>query len=441
MVITLRVFLPLLTALGLLAAPALLRAQDEEASSLADGFEEKVSTIASHAVSGLAGSAGHLPGVSLAEGISEVTGVAISPLLGVSAVGAWKYWQTAEASRASLPWFCQPWAWGSGLAMIALCFLKDVLGSLVPGILKKPLDWLELFENKASALVASTAFVPLIALAMAEYQKIGPESTAMTFPSGPGLAAWPLADLLGAALQSPWVTVPLTLTLFAVIWLASHALHVLIALSPFALLDAVLKLVKLAVLVLLTTCATMIHSVSPVPALLVCAVIALFSALVARWSFRLLVFGAVMVGDLLLRRRLKPEDVRSEGVRAFLARPCHGLRARSRGRLTVEAAAGRWFFTRRPWLFLPEQKTELPAAGWVLVKGLLYPSLCRRDTPEAKPRRICFLLPRYRGLEPCLAAHWGGLEVLESPLARGFQAVRQWLSELLSGADERSAAV
>jgi hypothetical protein len=90
-----------------------------------------------------------LPGVTLSQGITEITGVAISPLLGVSAVGAWRYWKTPTAERAELPWYARPWAWGTGLALLSLCFLKDSLGTAVPGILKKPFDMVELFENKA----------------------------------------------------------------------------------------------------------------------------------------------------------------------------------------------------------------------------------------------------------------------------------------------------
>ena len=45
-----------------------------------------------------------LPGVSLSQGISEITGVAISPLMGVSAVGAWTYYKTEPHLRHRLPW-------------------------------------------------------------------------------------------------------------------------------------------------------------------------------------------------------------------------------------------------------------------------------------------------------------------------------------------------
>ena len=86
------------------------------------GQEAETSSVADHLKEELL-----LPGVSLAEGVSEITGVAISPLLGVSAVGAWKYWQADEEMRARLPWYCHPWIWGSGLALLGLCFLKDFL--------------------------------------------------------------------------------------------------------------------------------------------------------------------------------------------------------------------------------------------------------------------------------------------------------------------------
>ena len=67
-----------------------------------------------------------LPGIGLAEGITQVTGVAISPLLGVSGVGAWQYFRTPETLRDQLPWFCHPVAWGIGAGLLALCFLKDL---------------------------------------------------------------------------------------------------------------------------------------------------------------------------------------------------------------------------------------------------------------------------------------------------------------------------
>ena len=72
------------------------------------------------------------PGIAAAETLSQVTGIAISPLLGVGAVGAYRYIQTPSAQRAKLSWYAQPWFWGPALLIVGLCFLKDALGPAVP---------------------------------------------------------------------------------------------------------------------------------------------------------------------------------------------------------------------------------------------------------------------------------------------------------------------
>ena len=101
-------------------------------------------------------------GVELAQTLSTVTGVAISPLLGVGAVGAWKYYHTLPEKRANLPWFAQPAFWMPALLLVAIVGIKDILGTAAPTALKKPFDIAEAVENKISGLVAAGAFVPLL---------------------------------------------------------------------------------------------------------------------------------------------------------------------------------------------------------------------------------------------------------------------------------------
>ncbi len=389
-------------------------------------FEQKVARIAGHMLPGATDGASLLPGIGLAEGISEITGVAISPLLGVSTVGAWKYWQTPPSARAHLPWFCQPWAWGAGMGILSLCFLKDVFGTLLPGIFKKPLDWLELFENKASALVASTAFVPLVALAMSECQHIRPEQAGLT-PLGSSLAQASVADILAFGIQSSWFSIPLSLALFAVVWLTSHTVHVLIALSPFGLVDSALKLSKLAVLGLLTAATALIQTLGPAPVLLLCGVIAVTSLLLANWAFRLMVFGTAMVADLLGRRKSSSQEVSQDGVTGFLSRPLSGASTRCRGRIQ-SSADGAGYFIRRPWGVLPLQTLHLPEGELAVQKKLLHPQLMHRATPASKWRSVCTLMPRYRGCEDAISRLLG-CQVIDSPWMSGFKAAWQWLYE------------
>jgi hypothetical protein len=86
------------------------------------------------------------PGTAAAETISQVTGIAISPLLGTAGIGAVRYFRTPEAQRDKLSWYAQPWFWGPALALIALVALKDSVGTALPPALKKPFDVAEVFE-------------------------------------------------------------------------------------------------------------------------------------------------------------------------------------------------------------------------------------------------------------------------------------------------------
>lgn len=367
-----------------------------------------------------------LPGTSLAEGISEITGVAISPLLGVSTVGAWKYFHTEENLRSRLPWYCHPYAWGTGLSLLSLCFLKDFLGAAAPALVKKPLDFLELFEDKLSALVASAAFVPLVALAVAQFQQIQPDQTSLGL-SGSGLAVMPLGDLAQYSMHNPWITITVGIFAFCVVWLSSHAINVLIALSPFGIVDAGLKLAKLALISLITISAAL----NPYLGAALSLVFILIGALAAGWSFRLTIFGTLMGRDFLLNKRATAEQVRESGVKGFLARRFQGVPVRTYGTLK-KSAEGCVTFVYRPWLVLPQMRISVEDAGMVVCKGLLHPSVSHRKTEVSAPRSTLILLPRYRRVEESIAIRYGCQEVINSALMRGFKAMRQWLTDILS---------
>ncbi len=100
----------------------------------------------------------------LAETVSMITGVAISPLMGVGAVGAYDYFKAKTAEeKAKLPWFANPLFWVPALLLVGACFLKDTAGIALPTVLKKPFDVAETVEHKISGLVATGAFVPIAA--------------------------------------------------------------------------------------------------------------------------------------------------------------------------------------------------------------------------------------------------------------------------------------
>ena len=245
------------------------------------------------------------PGTELAHAVSEITGVAISPLLGVSAVGAWKYFhaQTPQ-QRARLPWFAQPWFWIPAFVLVSACFLKDTVGIAAPRLLKKPLDVADALEHKISGLIATGAFVPLVIEVFPPAQPDASLSGASGF-----LAAIDLSWLGNGLL------VPIAMLAFFIVFLASNAINVLILLSPFAVIDAALKGFRLLVLLTVTVTAFANPWLGAVWALIIIGI----AYFIAGWSFRLSQLGTVFLWDILtLRRRRFLLD--SSANRMFLAR-------------------------------------------------------------------------------------------------------------------------
>ena len=81
------------------------------------------------------------PVAPIATAISTVTGIAISPLLGTSAYGAYKYFTAKDAAaREALPWYSKMSFWLPALLLVAVCAAKDAFGTVVPPGLKNPLD-------------------------------------------------------------------------------------------------------------------------------------------------------------------------------------------------------------------------------------------------------------------------------------------------------------
>lgn len=366
-----------------------------------------------------------LPGITLAEGISQATGTAISPLLGVSAVGAWKYFQTPVELRHLLPWYCQPWAWGTAFVILGFIFIKDVLGTADPALIKKPFDFAELYEDKASALLALVGFIPLITAAMAEATAIPLRSSAEAgVPAALGLAAVAGPGMPEVGWVKMAIYLPLMMGCFLVVWLSSHAINVLIALSPFGMVDAMLKAAK-AALMLVVAGATYLH---PLLGLAVCLPIILLAMMLSGWAFRFMVFGSVFGWDLLLRRKAKPDQIKS-GVKCFSARRLPGAPKRTYGTLSVNTL-GMPVFRHRKWLIMPAQEVAMDPPPDGIITGVVHPSITSTHGLGA-PLPVYLLPPRYRNCTAEIGQYLGIQNVSESGFKRGLGNVRLWFSEVL----------
>jgi len=355
------------------------------------------------------------PGAVLAQNISLLTGIAISPLLGSSAYGFYKWyqWQNApEEQRTSLPWFAQVWFWLPGLLIVAVCFIKDTAGNALPTAVKKPFDIIEAFENKFSGLLATGAVVPFLMM-MAKDSAV-PQAMLSTM----GLAAADLTWLYNL------VIIPISMIAFFFVFLASNTINVLIILSPFTTVDAALKGARLALLGTVAASALANPWVGAAWALF----IILVSYLIAGWSFRLSHFGIVYLWDFFTFRskRFKANASRN---RMFLGRRINKVPARTYGTLTRDEK-GSLVLKYRPWLILPPRLMVLPEGQYAVGKGLVNSEIMKVEGTKAKTALL--LPPRYRNHEEEIVKAYGLVDV--RPV--GLSAAVKWLKEFFAGKEQ-----
>lgn len=359
-------------------------------------------------------------GTELATSVTKITGVAISPLLGVSAVGAWQYFKTPSEKRDQMPWYARPHFWLPALLLVGAVAAKDAIGTVLPPGLKKPLDVAETVENKVSGLVATGAFVPIAASIFhsASQTSLGLSSS--------GLAAIDFSPLLNA------LTVPFAMAAFVVVWLVGHVINVLILISPFGPVDAALKSARTAVIGGLA----IIHFINPWYGALLSLVVIAISILIAGWSFRLMIFGTVFTWDFISsrRKRFKPA---ADANWMFTARKIEKTPIRSYGKLT-KVEDGKLRFDYRPWLFLAKRSVMVPAGHLAVGRGLFYPEILAVEGENAKP--VLSMPPRYKKHEEGVAQIYGITDVRDTGLLKGIRAIWRWFTSNLFGRESKEAA-
>ena len=349
----------------------------------------------------------------LCETVSMITGVAISPLLGVSGVGAYQWWKAPKDKRAELPWFASPLFWIPAMLLVGACFLKDTAGIALPTVLKKPFDVAETIEHKISGLVATGAFVPIIVNMLHD-------TNATTAPgatlSSLGFAAINLPNWLYDILMTP-----VAMAAFFIVFLASNAINILILLSPFSTVDAALKGFRTTILASVVGTSFVNPWIGAAWALIVI----LISWLIAGWSFRLSHFGLSFIWDFVTGRKNRFRPDANEN-KMFLGRKCEKVPTRTYGKLSRNEK-GELVFNYHPWLVLPQRTLTLPAGNYEAGRGVFYSEILRIEGNSAKT--VILLPPRYRGHEEEIAKIYDFAGVRDV----GLRAAWAWMKSLFGG--------
>jgi hypothetical protein len=361
------------------------------------------------------------PGLELAALATQITGVAISPLLGVGVIGAYQsFTAKTPEQKAALPWFASWTFWLPALLLVAAVAVKDAAGATLPPGWKKPLDVADTIENKISGLVAAGAVIPSLVTFGSKLimESAGLDGTIELHATG-------LAMLPVAVIDMGWLLsllmVPLSVVVFGVVWLTSHAINVLILLSPWGAIDAALKAARTSLLGLVTATAW----IDPVVGATLSVLIIVIAYFTAGWAFRLMVFGSVFCWDFFTVRRRRFQ-LYADGNKVFTGSEFEGVPARTYGRLH-QAADGGLTLKFRPWLVLPPREVPVPREGLVVGKGVFYSEVLGHDPKADKNRTLLLLPPRYLGHEELFARTYHISGTCEVGLRRAWG----WIKEAL----------
>jgi hypothetical protein len=375
-------------------------------------------------------------GESVTKALATVTSTAISPLVGVSVMGAWQYFKTPGPQRTQLPFFDRPYFWAPAMLLLLLIFIKDTFGGFAP-LIKKPLDAIEvLLVNHASLVLI------VFPVLMNQVARV------MGFTSVKGLFAYMLDGpvVYAATLQTPGVhhafsvatAVLYTVVGFAiagVVWLFGHCFDVLALISPFPFVDFVLKAIRNVIFaVLLGT-----SIVSPHLGLLLSLAVIIVSFMLFGWALRLAFFGSYFAWSLLQMLVLEMQETpsRDSGVRAFSA-GLKNIKHRTYGKL-APGENGSLVFAYRRLLVGPQKRVVVGSAdSFAVGRGVFYPTVVE-PIESAKKHRVVFrLLPTYRGVEEEVRACLDCSGVQDMRWSKGLLSFWKFVTDDGSAAPEKA---
>ncbi|HBI15309.1 MAG TPA: hypothetical protein DDY20_07320 [Desulfobulbaceae bacterium] len=370
-------------------------------------------------------------GELIATEISKVTGCAISPILGISVLGAYTYYTTPASERGRLPWHAAPQFWVPLLVILLGIILKDSAKVALPKIIMTPLDAAEtLLEKNTSAVLALIVLLTSITGKGLDQLRLTASSFTPSIPASAHAAAETAQQAgpnLAGVLELGALILILTV-MYAVVWIVSQSFNILIFLCPFSSLDLLLTLGKNSVLALLLG-AFLLH---PFAGLLVALAIVLVSFFFFAWSFRFMLFGTLIALDLLRGpARTLPADARE--VRAFSCRYLKEVPAMSYGLLRRQGET--LVFTYRPWLILRPHTVSLPegCAAYSLSRSTLSALLVRGQKTGGGHTAVCRLRPCYNSYEQGIAEMLGLKGVRDARQDKPAQKEASWLREQIAG--------
>ncbi|MGB5686297.1 MAG: hypothetical protein WBM35_10815 [Candidatus Electrothrix sp.] len=364
----------------------------------------------------------------LSQEVAQITGLALNPILCMSALGAYSYFSAPEQARSALPWHLSPKFWGPLTVILGMIFLKDTFGAAFPKLLKSPLDAVEiLFEKNTSALIALPVLITSVT--QGEFQQVQQLSQQVydtLFPVAIAAGSAEVAlssgvDLLMMIMASITATM-----IFIAVWVLSQAFNVLILLCPFSIGDALLAAAKNALVLLIIGL-----SGTYMGALLSGVVIA-FAFYLFPKTLRLVVFGTVISHDLVFYKLLRSRggSLPTEGIRSFSSCSFGRTPPLTYGKLSLKD--GLLVFSYRSCLFFSKKvvNTGIEPSSCELIRGILSPIIVLQQDDGGQAQLVRIRPKFYRDTQEVaelLGVRWSD----EAVLIKRFSGAVKWYLALL----------
>jgi len=342
-------------------------------------------TVQPHLISPSADKTAESRAGAITSGITQITGLAINPLLVLIVIGVLD-WQSLPEG-ATPPLHANPWFWGSLCALLAFSLGLRLLTPLIPGF-GKLLKGVILVEQKIMGLLTAGLLIPTIALTM--------ENTGLTSSDHAQVA---VAGIFGT---SGYVVAGLLI--YSVVWVVSHVIDSLVLLSPFALIDATLLTMRGALLAILGVA----YLIEPAISAGICCVLIVICFLIAGWCIRINILASTFAFDLLTLRCkwMRPNQW---PIRVFITGKSGLAPTRTRGLLERDPDGLRVRWRRFYWPI--KRSTVLHRGSAKLVRGVVWSELYAESSPKVLVTLI--LPPRYFNHDQWITEH------LEIPAENG----------------------
>ncbi len=346
---------------------------------------------------------------NLSRTLVKETSVAISPVIGLSYLLL-----TGDKSVEDL----KPGIWVV-IVLLGATLLKDVGGTFVPGILKKPLDALDFFQNQGLGAVCAALFVPDL------YQSLYAILESMPSQADPNSPILAASAAGSGSNMLELLAMPLSIACFLAVWLLSNCINVLILMSPFSTVDICLKGVKVTALGAIAG----LSAVDPLIGAGLSVLIILFAFYLSGKAFRLYWFGMIFAGDLILRRH-KRFQPKGGSVRAFLDQEIQDVPSRTYGTLKATDSPNTYQFNYRPWLLFTQRTIDIRYDQPLkLGRGLIHLSIETTESDNDLDTQF-HLAPRYNTHEEALAKQLN-MTVVDVGIRRGLKYAVTWVKSAM----------